>query len=557
MSSSAIYYHPEGFTVSQDGKLMGRHVAGESFMRGYIEHNTADQYYCFTQAPQYFDDFKQRFPAATMKSCNMIEFAEPAGLEQPGCLFLPGPGLAKYAYGRRMFGQKSWSLVGVTHTIASERVMEDAGKYLTAPIQPWDAVICTSQSVKTAFEYLLDSHGEYLAEKLNCKKPEAKLQLPIIPLGLNAADFAKKGKRDYNGKELRRRLNIGPKDVAVLFVGRLSFHAKAHPFPMMAALENVAKETNTKIHLIQAGWFANDSVERSFKVAAQEHCPNVNAIFIDARKPDIREFIWHAADIFCSLSDNIQETFGITPIEAMAAELPVVATDWDGYRETVVDQEHGFLVPTIMTPKGSGEMLAYRHSLEVDNYDYYLVNTSQATAVDVDATTQAFKKLIEDPELRKKMGKAGAKYVAEKFDWKAIIPQYEALWDELADIRKNTKEAVKLKEGGEADPLRPDPFRFFAHYPTYQMDEKTKLKNVPDDYEAKFAHLLDRPMTKHPYRMDREKGLKILKHVKDSKKVVKLADIRKLVDDVDPRTVDLWVGWMLKFDLLRTPDVAK
>ncbi len=42
--------------------------------------------------------------------------------------------------------------------------------------------------------------------------------------------------------------------------------------------------------------------------------------------------IWQAADIFTSLSDNIQETFGLTPIEAMAAGLPSVVTDWDGYQ---------------------------------------------------------------------------------------------------------------------------------------------------------------------------------------------------------------------------------
>ena len=49
--------------------------------------------------------------------------------------------------------------------------------------------------------------------------------------------------------------------------------------------------------------------------------------------------LWAAADVFLSLVDNIQETFGITPLEAMAAGLPVVASDWDGYRYTMRDSD--------------------------------------------------------------------------------------------------------------------------------------------------------------------------------------------------------------------------
>ena len=54
-----------------------------------------------------------------------------------------------------------------------------------------------------------------------------------------------------------------------------------------------------------------------------------------------------SSDIFISLSDNFQETFGITPLEGMASGLPVVVSDWDGYRDTVRDQIDGFTIPTI------------------------------------------------------------------------------------------------------------------------------------------------------------------------------------------------------------------
>ena len=52
-----------------------------------------------------------------------------------------------------------------------------------------------------------------------------------------------------------------------------------------------------------------------------------------------------AADLFCSPADNLQETFGLSVLEAMASSLPVVASDWNGYRDLVLHGRTGWLVP--------------------------------------------------------------------------------------------------------------------------------------------------------------------------------------------------------------------
>ncbi|HRE90473.1 MAG TPA: glycosyltransferase, partial [Myxococcota bacterium] len=65
-----------------------------------------------------------------------------------------------------------------------------------------------------------------------------------------------------------------------------------------------------------------------------------------------------AADVFVSLADNVQETFGLSVIEAMAAGLPVVVSDWDGYKDTVRDGEDGFRVTTTMPPVGAADHIA-------------------------------------------------------------------------------------------------------------------------------------------------------------------------------------------------------
>ena len=83
-------------------------------------------------------------------------------------------------------------------------------------------------------------------------------------------------------------------------------------------MREAARRTGKRVHLIQAGWFALDGYEKQFKEAGAALAPTVHHIYLDGRKADIRTNVWFAADIFTSLSDNIQETFGLTPIEGMA-----------------------------------------------------------------------------------------------------------------------------------------------------------------------------------------------------------------------------------------------
>jgi glycosyltransferase involved in cell wall biosynthesis len=124
--------------------------------------------------------------------------------------------------------------------------------------------------------------------------------------------------------------------------------------------------------------------------------------------------------VFCSLSDNIQETFGIVPIEAMASGLPVVVSDWDGYKDTVRDGIDGFRIATCMPQAGLATDLALRHALDVDTYDMYCGHTCSLVSVDIEQAAQAFVDLFESAALRQTMGEAGRKRAQQVYDWKVI-----------------------------------------------------------------------------------------------------------------------------------------
>ncbi len=376
--------------------------------------------------------------------------------------------------------------------------MEGFGALLTSPVQPWDAVVCTSRASKAVIERLLDNYADFLGRR-GGGGFSVGFQLPVIPLGVDCQRFEDTEKTASVRHSVRHGLGIGDENIVVLFFGRLSFHAKAHPLPMYQALEAAAARSGRRIHLLQTGRFANAGIETAFRDGARQICPSVNAIFLDGRDDAVCRNVWCAADVFTSLSDNIQESFGLTPIEAMAAGLPSVVSDWDGYRDTVRPGVDGFAVPTWMPVAGSGGDLslasdALSSDEEVDrDYNHYCGLVSQCTAVDVGAATEAFTALAENPDLRRKMGDAARLRALETFDWRVVIGQYQSLWRELAHIRNRADESAPVIKGRPVHPLRDDPFSLFDGYATAVVDVETvvSLSGETDASEAgdKLANL--------------------------------------------------------------------
>ena len=496
----ALRYHPDGYRI--DGTaIKGRQSAGAGFVKGFIEHGGTDRLVALTDSPQHFEDF--RALAGTLdRSGRAVVRAGPLDrrtLRSAGTVFLPGPGLEREAWNRRFGSERDYSLCGVTHTIATSRVASALGRYLIAPTQPWDALVCTSAAGKEGVERILAQHADWLARRgggrLRCP-----VRLPVIPLGVDCDSYAlgtdhgARGAGPGNGRELRGRFGIAADDVVVLFVGRLSFHGKAHPTPMYMAVARAAERVEGRTtHLLLAGQFPNRATEREFREAAARFCGRARAHFLDGsaglQGPAILAAM-QAADIFASLSDNVQETFGLTPVEAMAAGLPCVVSDWNGYRDTVADGETGFLIPTVTAPPGAGIDIADRYGAGLDNYDRMIGIASLATAVDVDACAEAIARLANDRELRARQGAAGRARARRLYDWRVVVAAYQELWSELAEIRASGA-GVALRNHA-AEPARveyPDPFAIYRGYPTALLRPDTVVAAKSDDPAGDLARL--------------------------------------------------------------------
>lgn len=91
------------------------------------------------------------------------------------------------------------------------------------------------------------------------------------------------------------------------------------------------------------------------------------------------------------------ETFGMALCEALACERPVVASDWAGFREVVVDGVSGLVVP----------------------------------AQDPPALATAIERLLDDKALAQRLAQGGRQRVHQLFTWEAVTDRIEAAYQRL------------------------------------------------------------------------------------------------------------------------------
>jgi len=122
-----------------------------------------------------------------------------------------------------------------------------------------------------------------------------------------------------------------------------------------------------------------------------------NMVLLSTDKIDQKELVnyYHASDVY--VSSSCHESFGKVLVEAMAAGLPVVATDTTGSKEIVRNGISGYLVPI-------GDSVALARKI------LHLLNNSDQA---------------------KKMGQAGRQIAKEKFDQEKVIKKIIKFWQDL------------------------------------------------------------------------------------------------------------------------------
>lgn len=206
----------------------------------------------------------------------------------------------------------------------------------------------------------------------------------IIYNGINLEKYQR-----INDKTLRKELNITDETILIGAVGNIR-RPKSYDVLMNAAAI-LHKETDNYKFVIAgegSGSIYDELVELQSKLDLKS-----NVYFIGFR-PDVAR-IMSNMDIFLLTSES--EGFSLSTIEAMACELPVIATRSGGPEEIITD-----------------------------GIDGLLVNTNSPAQI-----ANAIRKLTEDKQLRENIIKNATRLVKEKYTTEKMLNNYDAVYQQV------------------------------------------------------------------------------------------------------------------------------
>jgi rhamnosyl/mannosyltransferase len=204
----------------------------------------------------------------------------------------------------------------------------------------------------------------------------------LIPLGIDVQRFKKRG---GESKIAAIRSQYGGK--IVLFVGRLT-HYKGVPYLLEAM-----KRVSGRLLIIGEG-----DLERQLKNQAVQNSLSTKVHFLGELGEDEMVPFLHACDLLVLPSISRNEAFGLVQLEAMACYKPVVSTDLEtGVPYVNRNGVTGFIVP----PRDSG------------------------------ALAEAINQLLEDEDLRTRMGIEGRRRVEGEFTREKMARETLRLYKEV------------------------------------------------------------------------------------------------------------------------------
>ena len=271
-------------------------------------------------------------------------------------------------FARLIAKQYNIPLVHTYHTMYEEYIYYITKGYFDGASKKLVEYLTLFLCDKTVEELIVPTKKTYDLFK---EKYKVKRDVHIIPSGIDVTRFYKENINLLTISSLRRELNIKKDDFIILYLGRIA-KEKSIDFLINNLKEIRKKVPKARMIIVGDGPDVNDLVMLAHKNKLDNH------VTFTGKVPwsEVPKY-YQLANVFVTASKT--ETQGLTVIEAMAAEKPVVAIKDESFELVMTDKQDGLFFETdkeyqdliikLYKDKAYGKMIAKQARITANAYN--------------------------------------------------------------------------------------------------------------------------------------------------------------------------------------------
>lgn len=239
---------------------------------------------------------------------------------------------------------------------------------------------------KTAKELIVPTKKAY---DLFIEKYKVNKNIHIIPTGIEIEKFYKENLNINKLNNLKETLNIKKEDFIILYIGRLG-EEKNVDF-LIDNQEYLSKKYNkTKLLIVGDG----PDIEK-YKTKTKKLKLENNIIFTGKVPYENINYYYNIGNVFATASTT--ETQGLTVIEAMSANLPVICIDDESFKKTVIHGLNGYIFKNKKEyRKYIEELIEDKHKLKQLGNQAKISTTEYSSKYYAERVLDVYKKTISE-----------------------------------------------------------------------------------------------------------------------------------------------------------------